>query len=226
MCCVSSSMSEVFTCADNEEERARGLEAAESVLRSGELVVLPTDTVYGVAADAFDPAAVRRLLRAKGRGRDKPPPVLVAAVTTLDALATSVPSFAREMAQELWPGPLTLVCRQQPSLTWDLGDSRRTVALRMPDCDLALELIRATGPLAVTSANRTGMPAATSVVEAREMLGDAVSVYLDGGRLSSATPSTILDVTGLTPRVLREGALEVARLRTFRDDIEVTTRDA
>ncbi len=227
MCCVSSSMSEVFACADdNDEERARGLEAAESVLRSGELVVLPTDTVYGVAADAFDPAAVRRLLRAKGRGRDKPPPVLVAAVTTLDALATKIPSFAREMAEELWPGPLTLVCRQQPSLTWDLGDSRRTVALRMPDCDLALELIRALGPLAVSSANRSGMPAATSVDEAREMLGAAVSVYLDGGRLTDAAPSTILDVTGPTPRLLREGVLDLARLRTFRDDIEVATPDA
>lgn len=226
MCCVPSSMSEVFSCADDEEERARGLEAAESVLRSGELVVLPTDTVYGVAAEAFDPAAVRRLLRAKGRGTDMPPPVLVAAATTLDALATGVPSFAREMAAELWPGPLTLICRQQPSLTWDLGDSRSTVALRMPDCALTLELLRETGPLAVSSANRTGMPPATSVDEAREMLGDAVSVYLDGGPSTGAVPSTILDVTGLTPRILREGGLEVARLRTFRDDIEVATPDA
>lgn len=226
MCCVPSSMSEVFACTDDAEERSRGLEAAESVLRSGELVVLPTDTVYGVAADAFDPAAVRRLLRAKGRGRDKPPPVLVAAVTTLDALATDVPGFAREMAEELWPGPLTLVCRQQSSLTWDIGDSRSTVALRMPDCDLALELIRALGPLAVSSANRSGMPAATSVDEAREMLGAAVSVYLDGGRLADAAPSTILDVTGPTPRLLREGVLNVARLRTFCDDIEVATPDA
>jgi len=226
MCCVSSSMSEVFCCAEDAEERARGLEAAESVLRSGELVVLPTDTVYGVAADAFDPRAVRRLLRAKGRGRDKPPPVLVAAVTTLDALATSVPTFAREMAEELWPGALTLICQQQPSLTWDLGDARSTVAVRMPDCDLTLDLIRETGPLAVSSANRTGMPAATSVAEAREMLGEAVSVYLDGGRCTGGAPSTILDVTGLTPRVLREGALEVARLRTFRDDIEVAVPDA
>ncbi len=223
MCCVP--MSEVYSC-DNEEERAGGLEAAESVLRSGELVVLPTDTVYGIAADAFDPAAVRRLLRAKGRGRDKPPPVLVAAVTTLDALATKVPGFAREMADQLWPGPLTLICRQQPSLTWDLGDSRGTVALRMPDCDLALDLIRETGPLAVSSANRTTMPAATSVEEAREMLGDAVAVYLDAGRRTGSAPSTILDVTGLTPRVLREGAIDISSLRAFRDDIELAVPDA
>ncbi|MDQ3165418.1 MAG: L-threonylcarbamoyladenylate synthase [Actinomycetota bacterium] len=218
-------MSEVFSCSD-EEERHRGLDAAEAVLRSGELVVMPTDTVYGVAADAFEPAAVRRLLRAKGRGADMPPPVLVAAVTTLDALATKLPTFAREMAEELWPGPLTLVCRQQPSLTWDLGDNRGTVAVRMPDSELVLELIQLTGPLAVSSANRTGMPAASSVAEAREMLGDAVSVYLDGGALPGALPSTILDVTGVVPRVLREGALDLARLRTFRDDIEVPASDA
>ena len=225
MCGVAASMSEVFSCAD-EEERHRGLDAAEAVLRSGELVVMPTDTVYGVAADAFEPAAVRRLLRAKGRGADMPPPVLVAAVTTLDALATKLPTFAREMAEELWPGPLTLVCRQQPSLTWDLGDNRGTVAVRMPDSELVLELIQLTGPLAVSSANRTGMPAASSVAEAREMLGDAVSVYLDGGALPGALPSTILDVTGVVPRVLREGALDLARLRTFRDDIEVPASDA
>jgi len=223
MCSVATS--DVFSCRE-PEERARGLEAAESSLRSGELVVLPTDTVYGVAADAFDPAAVRRLLRAKGRGRDMPPPVLVAAVTTLDALATRVPGYAHEMAEALWPGPLTLICRQQPSLTWDLGDARSTVAVRMPDHDLALELIREVGPLAVSSANRTGVPAATSVEEAREMLRTSVSVYLDDGPTSGAVASTILDVTGLHPRVLREGGLELEQLRTFRDDIEMAADGA
>jgi len=222
---VAASRTELFSCTD-PDERARGLEAAEDALRSGELVVLPTDTVYGVAADAFDPAAVRRLLRAKGRGRDMPPPVLVAAVTTLDALATRIPGYAREMAEALWPGPLTLICRQQPSLTWDLGDARSTVAVRMPDNDIALELIRETGPLAVSSANRTGMPAATSVQEAREMLRNSVSVYLDGGQTAGVVASTILDVTGLRPRVLREGGLELERLRTFRDDIEMAVHGA
>ena len=216
---------ELFSCKE-PDERARGLEAAENALRSGELVVLPTDTVYGVAADAFDPVAVRRLLRAKGRGRDMPPPVLVAAVTTLDALATRVPRYAREMAEALWPGPLTLVCRQQPSLTWDLGDARSTVAVRMPDNELTLELIREVGPLAVSSANRTGMPAATSAQEAREMLRNSISVYLDDGPTKGAVASTILDVTGLRPRVLRQGGLDLERLRTFRDDIETAVPGA
>ena len=131
-------------------------------MQRGELVVLPTDTVYGIGADAFDPDAVRRLLAAKGRGRDMPPPVLVSAPTTLDALAVGVPSYARALIDELWPGPLTLVCRQQPSLQWDLGDTRGTVAVRMPDHAVALELLARTGPLAVSSANRTGLPAATT----------------------------------------------------------------
>jgi L-threonylcarbamoyladenylate synthase len=215
-------VSERFSCAD-EEERGRGIEAAVTALRSGKLVVTPTDTVYGLAADAFDPAAVRRLLRVKARGRDKPPPVLVAAATTLDALATRVPALARELVEELWPGPLTLVCRQQPSLTWDLGDNRATVAVRMPDHEVALELLRQTGPLAVSSANRTTEPAATNVDDAEEMLGAAVQVYLDDGPTGGEVPSTILDVTTATPRVLREGAIELARLKEFDDRVELAT---
>ena len=150
-------------------------------MQRGQLVVLPTDTVYGIGADAFDPDAVKRLLDAKGRGREMPPPVLVSAPTTLDALAVGVPSYARALIAELWPGPLTLVCRQQPSLQWDLGDTRGTVAVRMPDHEVALELLARTGPLAVSSANRTGRPAATDADAAEEMLGTSVAVILDAG---------------------------------------------
>ena len=154
-----------FDCAD-DDARATGLDAAVEEIRANRLVVLPTDTVYGVAADAFDGPAVRRLLRAKGRGRNMPPPVLVSTTTTLESLASGVPTYAREMVDELWPGPLTLVCTQQPSLTWDLGDNRSTVAIRMPDHPVAIELLERTGPLAVSSANRTGMPAARTIDEA------------------------------------------------------------
>jgi L-threonylcarbamoyladenylate synthase len=215
-------VSERFSCAD-DEERQRGIDAAVTALRSGKLVVMPTDTVYGLAADAFDPAAVRRLLRTKGRGRDKPPPVLVAAQTTLDALATKVPTLARDLVEALWPGPLTLVCRQQSSLTWDLGDTRATVAVRMPDHDIALELLRRTGPLAVSSANRTAKPAPSTVDEAEEMLGAAVQVYLDGGPTDGGVPSTIVDVTADPPRVLREGAIELAALKEFDERVELAT---
>ena len=181
-------------------------------MQRGDLVVIPTDTVYGVGADAFDPAAVRGLLAAKGRGRDMPPPVLVSAATTLDALATRVPAYARALVEAFWPGPLTLVCHQQTSLQWDLGDTRGTVAVRMPDHEIALEVLERTGPLAVSSANRTGMPAATDADQAEEMLGDAVAVVVDGGEAPGGEASTIIDCTGPQGRVLRRGALSVAQL--------------
>jgi tRNA threonylcarbamoyl adenosine modification protein (Sua5/YciO/YrdC/YwlC family) len=200
-----------FSTAD-ETEREAGIANAALAVQRGRLVVLPTDTVYGIGADAFDAEAVRRLLAAKGRGREMPPPVLVSAPTTLDALAVGVPSYARALITELWPGPLTLVCRQQPSLQWDLGDTRGTVAVRMPDHEVALELLARTGPLAVSSANRTGLPAATDADEAERMLGRKVAVIIDSGPTPGSVPSTIVDVTGPTGRVLRLGAVSLERL--------------
>lgn len=194
------------------DEREAGIANAALAVQRGQLVVLPTDTVYGVGADAFDAAAVRRLLAAKGRGRDMPPPVLVSAATTLDALAVGVPSYARALIAQLWPGPLTIVCRQQPSLQWDLGDTRGTVAVRMPDHDVALEVLARTGPLAVSSANLTGQDAATDADRAEAMLGDSVEVYLDGGPTPGSVASTIVDCTGEVGRVLRLGVVSLARL--------------
>jgi tRNA threonylcarbamoyl adenosine modification protein (Sua5/YciO/YrdC/YwlC family) len=194
------------------EQREEGVAAAGRAVQRGRLVVLPTDTVYGVGADAFNPEAVQRLLDAKGRGRHMPPPVLVSARTTLDALAVGVPDWARSLVETLWPGPLTLVVRQQPSLQWDLGETRGTVAVRMPDHEVALELLSRTGPLAVSSANRTGLPAATDADSAEAMLGELVRVVLDGGATPGPVPSTIVDCTGEQPRVLREGVLGTARL--------------
>jgi tRNA threonylcarbamoyl adenosine modification protein (Sua5/YciO/YrdC/YwlC family) len=208
-----------YDCAD-EETRRTGTDAAQAALEAGELAVLPTDTVYGLAADAFSPEAVQRLLDAKGRTRQKPPPVLVGAPTTLEALATEVPTWLRSMIAELWPGPLTLVCRQQPSLTWDLGETHHTVAVRMPDHPVALGLLKQTGPLAVSSANLTGEPAATTIDAAERMLGDAVSVYLDAGESPGGTASTILDVTGATPRILREGPIGLDVLHRFNNTVE------
>jgi tRNA threonylcarbamoyl adenosine modification protein (Sua5/YciO/YrdC/YwlC family) len=195
-----------------EAEREEGIAAATVAVQRGQLVVLPTDTVYGVGADAFDPEAVRRLLAAKGRGREMPPPVLVSAPTTLDALAVGVPGYARKLVEELWPGPLTLVCTQQSSLQWDLGDTRGTVAVRMPDDEVALELLARTGPMAVSSANRTGLEAATDADRAEAMLGEAVEVILDGGPTPGPVPSTIVDATGERGRVLRRGAVGLERL--------------
>ena len=164
-----------------DEEREEAVTAASLAVQRGDLVVIPTDTVYGIGADAFDADAVKDLLEAKGRGREMPPPVLVSSATTIDALATDLPGYARALIEEFWPGPLTLVCRQQPSLQWDLGDTRGTVAVRMPDHEVALAVLERTGPLAVSSANKTGQPAATDVDAVLEMLGEDVAVVIDAG---------------------------------------------
>jgi len=207
------------------DEREEAVEAASLAVQRGDLVVLPTDTVYGVGADAFDPAAVRGLLAAKGRGRDMPPPVLVSAVTTLDALATRVPAYARALVEAFWPGPLTVVCHQQTSLQWDLGDTRGTVAVRMPDHEVALEVLERTGPLAVSSANKTGMPAATDADRAEEMLGDEVAVIVDAGDSPGGEASTIVDCTGPQGRVLRRGALSLERLNEVLEPLGATLTD-
>jgi len=155
---------------------------------------------------------VQALLDAKGRGREMPPPVLISAATTLAALATNVQPYVEALTEAFWPGPLTLICKQQPSLTWDLGETRGTVAVRMPDHDVALALLERTGPLAVSSANLSGLPAATEAAAAEGMLGESVDVVLDGGPSPKGEASTILDVRASQPRLLRLGALSVDEL--------------
>ena len=217
-------MTQVYDCSD-ETARAEGIAAARAALLEGRLVVLPTDTVYGLAADAFSVAGVSMIFEAKGRGRDMPPPVLISAASTVNALVVDLPEHARALTERFWPGALTLVGRQQQSLQWDLGDTRGTVAVRMPDDPLALELLERTGPLAVSSANATGEPAATTAEEAQRQLGDSVEVYVDGGSSPGGEPSTILDVTGDRPRVLRLGAISVAELDEVLEPLGVAIED-
>jgi L-threonylcarbamoyladenylate synthase len=205
-------MSARFDCAD-PTQRATGLAAAEAALRRGELVVLPTDTVYGVAAEAFDPVAVEALLKAKGRGRDRPPPVLVGTVRAAMALIQDLTDSGKDLIDEFWPGPLTLVCRSSPTLVWDIGDSKGTVAVRMPLHPVALDLLKQTGPLAVSSAKSAAPgPMPITADEAEAQLGDSVAVYLDGG-VCPGELSTIVDLTGSVPRLLRAGAITADRLR-------------
>lgn len=206
------------------EDLLAGMRLARGAIGRGELVVIPTDTVYGVGADAFSPAAVQRLLEAKGRDRTAPPPVLVPGIPTLDALAETVPDEVRALVERFWPGGLTIVLRARPMLDWDLGETRGTVAVRMPSHPIALELLRETGPLAVSSANLTGEPAAMTATEAEEMLGDAVAVYLEAGRAgeeypdaAAGTGSTIVDATALEHpdgklRFLRHGVIPDAAI--------------
>lgn len=207
------------------EELENAVEAATLAVQGGELVVIPTDTVYGIGADAFDAEAVADLLDAKGRGRSMPPPVLVSNASTIDALASDVPGYARALVKAFWPGPLTLICRQQGSLQWDLGDTRGTVALRMPDHPVALEILERTGPLAVSSANTTGMPPATDADQAEEMLGDEVGVIIDAGESPGGEASTIVDATGEQGRVLRRGALSLTQLNEVLEPLGATLTD-
>lgn len=202
----------VYQCND-PELRPIGLEAATRAVGDGELVVLPTDTVYGIGADAFDSGAVNALLAAKGRGRDMPVPVLVGSWNTLDGLVTGVAARTRRLIEAFWPGGLTLVVEHAPSLAWDLGDARGTVAIRMPLHPVAIELLERTGPMAVSSANRTGRPAAMTAAEAQEQLGDSVAVYLDGGPASIGVASSIVDLTHEVPLLLRDGAIPLEELR-------------
>ena len=190
------------------------LEAAREVVAEGRCIVFPTDTVYGVGAAAFNREAVERLLAAKQRGRDMPPPVLIAESSMLPALVDAIPDAARDLVDRFWPGALTIILNAQRSLPLDLGDTRGTVAIRVPDLDQARSLLRRTGPLAVSSANISGEPAATTVERAEEMLGDSVAIYLDGGPARGEEPSTIVDFSvDDHGRVLRRGAISVEALR-------------
>ncbi|GAA1967414.1 L-threonylcarbamoyladenylate synthase [Kitasatospora viridis] len=212
-------MSRRYDCSD-AGDRATGLREAASAIRRGELVVLPTDTVYGIAADAFSAEAVAGLFAAKGRGRHMPSPVLVGSPTTLHGLVTDFSEKAWELVDAFWPGGLTLVARHQPSLRWDLGETRGTVAVRMPLHPVAIELLNTTGPLAVSSANKSGQPAPADCEDAEYQLGDSVAVYLDGGKTEHGQASSIVDVTGKTPVLLRAGAVTLEQLREVVPDLE------
>lgn len=201
----------IVDCLTNKEE---ALAAASEAIRGGELVVLPTDTVYGVGADAFSPEAVDKLLTAKGRGRDKPSPVLVASVEDAEKLAIFIPPVARALMEEYWPGALTIILPAREEIGWDLGETNGTVALRMPDNPIALELLRRTGPLAVSSANLTAQYPAATVEQASDQLGEKIAVYLDGGECGGGVPSTIV-IIGDTLIIVRHGAIEAEDIARF-----------
>lgn len=205
-------MSKVYDCSD-DTEREVGITAAENAVRAGRLVVLPTDTVYGLGCDAFDRAAVAALLNAKHRGPDMPVPVLVGSWQTIDGLVAAVTPQMKALIKAFWPGGLSLVVTEAPSLPWDLGDANGSVMVRMPLHPTALELLRRTGPMAVSSANISGQAPATNVISAKQQLGAEASVYLDGGEADLGVASTILDLTVQPPRILREGAISAERLQ-------------
>lgn len=204
-------MSKIYSCAD-EVSRAEGIRSAVDAARGGRLVVLPTDTVYGLGCDAFDNDAVAKLLATKHRGPDMPVPVLIGSWDTIQGLVLEYTSQVQTLVEAFWPGGLSIVVPQAPSLPWNLGDTRGTVMLRMPLQPVAIELLREVGPMAVSSANISGKTPPTTAVAAKQQLGGAVSVYLDGGDATIGTPSTIIDLANRTPRILREGAVPTERI--------------
>jgi L-threonylcarbamoyladenylate synthase len=217
-------MQRIYDCS-LDTDLLTGFRQAKVSLQRHEVVVIPTDTVYGIAVDAFSHKAVELLLKTKGRDRSVPPPVLIPKVETLSALATDLPLVASKLAAAFWPGALTMVLRAQPSLDWDLGETRGTVALRVPDHKITLALLEDVGPLAVSSANTTGNPAAVTAQQAFDYFGEKVPVYLDGGGSPKGEASTILDLTqvrdGEAIRVLRKGALSLERIRSVIGDVEL-----
>lgn len=229
-------MQRIFDCSV-DTDLLTGMRLAKVSLGRNDLAVIPTDTVYGLAANAFSPDAVQKLLSAKGRDRQSPPPVLIANLKMARALVESLPEAAVKLAETFWPGALTMILKSQPSLDWDLGETKQTVALRVPDHKIALALIEETGPLAVSSANLTGQPAATTAKQAFDYLTDSVEVYLDGGPSPKGEASTILDLTGLVEayddkgeltttgkvKVIRQGALSISKIRTVIGDLLEST---
>ena len=225
-------MERIYDCSV-DTDLLTGMRLAKVSLGRSELVVLPTDTVYGIGCDAFSAKGVAALLAAKGRGRQSPPPVLVGSIAAMKALAEYVPAVAQKLADTFWPGALTMILRAQPSLTWDLGETKGTVALRMPDHKIALALLQEVGPMAVSSANLTGEPAATTCQQAEAYLGKSVQVYLDGGPSPKGEASTIIDLTSITEsyddegnitvegkiRIVRAGALSAEKIRTVAGDL-------
>lgn len=201
-----------FECHD-PTTRSSPVATAAGAARRGELVVFPTEHAYVVGCDAFSPTAVDRLNAAKGRSGATALPVMVGSVRGLDALAAQVTAEEKQLVAGFWPGPLTVVCKPQPSLAWDLGGRGDTVAIRMPLHPIALELLDDVGPMAVVTANRAGGPVPLDCDAAEEQLGDAVSVYLDGGSCEPGEASTIVDLTQSRARVLREGALSTQQLQ-------------
>jgi tRNA threonylcarbamoyl adenosine modification protein (Sua5/YciO/YrdC/YwlC family) len=218
-----------YDCSD-PDQRGAGVEQAVHTVRSGGLVVMPTDTVYGLGGDAFTPPAVRRLRHVLGGAASVPVPVLIGSRGTLDGLVSSVPPTVRALVEAFWPGPLTLLLEHAPSLAWDLGDARGTVAVRMPLHPVALEVLERTGPMAVTTARRPGWPVPRDAAEVRGQLGAAVGVYLEAGPAGDAPPgrepapagvSTVVDLTSAVPRLVRPGVIGYERLAEVVPDLHV-----
>lgn len=188
------------------------IERAAALLQAGELVVFPTDTLYGLGANPYDDAAVEALYRVKDRSYEKGIPILLAGVADIGRVARDVSTAAQELLERFWPGPLTLIVPRQDTLASNISPNEN-IAVRIPDDEVAQAIIRAAGgALATTSANRSGEPPARHAAEALQALQGQVAAVVDGGPVVVGMPSTIVDCTVDPPRILRQGPLTAATL--------------
>jgi len=196
---------------DQEEPSASVVNLAANVLRNGGIVVFPTETVYGIGAAATSCFGPQEIVDVKMRPASKPLPWLVETESALDTYGVEVPEYAHRLAQRYWPGPLSLVVKASDRVGKDFTDDRGTVALRCPDHGLVQDLIRASGgPIITTSANTSGNPPASSFDELEPRIIAAADLTLDGGETQHGVASTVVDCTGPTPVILREGAIPAA----------------
>ncbi len=201
---------------------AKAIQRARHLLWQGEVVAFPTDTVYGVGANAFERFAVRQIFAVKQRPPDKALPIFIAQVDDLNQVARHVPNRAWLLLQAIWPGALTVVLPKNPKLPDDVTAGQSTVAVRIPDHPTCLELVTRVGrPLAVTSANLSGQPTPPTAQGVAEQLGEALPLVLDGGPSPTTRPSTIIDLSVNPPRLLRQGELGLAALREYLPDLDV-----
>ena len=181
---------------------------AISILEGGGLIALPTDTVYGLAADPWNGEAVKRLYEAKDRSELKSIPVLLRGEAAINKVAVDLPERVRAIAEKFWPGPLTIVVRRKSELPSEIS-ATDTVGVRAPDHEFALALLKKYGPIAATSANRSGKPAAMTAEQVVSTLGGMIDLIVDGGETAGGVPSTVVDFTASSPILLREGPISV-----------------
>ena len=192
-------------------EHKEALQIALVILHKGGLVAFPTDTVYGLGALAFNGAAVESIYLAKDRPTEKAIPVLIWDVIDLEKVSDDIPDDARALASRFWPGPLTVIVPKRRTLP-EAVSATSTVGVRVPDHSVARELLRAAGPMAVTSANISGQPSPATAQEVFDQLKGRIELIIDGGRTPSGVPSTLVDCTGSEIKVLREGPISLEQI--------------
>ncbi len=191
---------------------AESIQVALQILREGGLVAFPTDTVYGVGALVFDGKAVESIYVAKQRPIEKAIPVLMADAADMEKVGMDIPEVAHQLAARFFPGPLTCLIPKQPTLPESVS-ATETVGVRVPDHEVARALLRAAGPMAVTSANISGQPSPSTAQEVLAQLNGRIDLILDGGKTPGGVPSTLVDCTGNDLKILREGPISLAEIR-------------